>query len=215
MTFFAFTKDMSDTGGLNVVPGSPDSFQFNGRITGYRNNGSAMRVMGPQDPLEGVADVASYSGIFHSAGYDVTGTLKTRFIIGANVEMDMELQAPHQLRIVGNDNTQTDGQVWVASHTNVVISPRGVDSVNCRRLIIDRVDKVNFDDLNTSDVEISVNQGNIRFASIPVLPQYTVGALPTGVAGGMIYVTDAAPNPAMCFFNGTSWIDVVTGVAVV
>jgi hypothetical protein len=214
MTFFAFTKDMVDSG-IDVVPGVPNSFQFDGRITGFRDNGSAMRVMGPQHPSEGVANVANYSGIFYNDGFDVTGTLKTRFILGTNLEMDMELQAPHQLRIVGNDNTQADGQVWMASHTNVVISPRGVDSVNCRRLIIDRVDKVGFDDTNTSDVELSASQGNIVFASIPVLPQYLVGALPTGVDGGMIFVTDASPNPAMCFYNGTNWIDVVTGVAVV
>jgi len=214
MTFLAFTQDMA-VSGIDVVPGVPNSLQFNGRITGFRDNGSALRVMGPQSPSEGVADVASYSGIFYNDGYDDTGTLKTRFIIGANVEMDMELQAPHQLRIVGNDNTQTDGQIWMASHTNITIGARGVDSVNVRRLIIDRVDKVNFDDLNTSNVEISVSAGELVFGSIPVLPQYSVGALPTGVDGGMIYVTDATPNPAMCFYNGTAWIDVVTGVAVV
>lgn len=218
MTFFAFTKDMSDTGGFDVVPGSPDSFQFNGRITGYRDNGSALRVMGPRDPLDGGADIASYSGIFHSAGYDLgEGINKTRYIIGANIGMDMELQAPHQLRLVGNDNTQTDGQVWMASHTNVVISPRGVDSVNCRRLIIDRVDKVNFDDLNTSDVEISVNQGNIRFASVPVLPTYTTGTLPSVVAGGMIFVSDAAAGVGRIAYGNTAaaaWIDPQTGSAV-
>jgi len=53
------------------------------------------------------------------------------------------------------------------------------------------------------------------FSRIPVLPQHLVGSLPTGVPGGMIYVTDATPDPAMCFYNGTDWIDVVTGVAVV
>lgn len=59
------------------------------------------------------------------------------------------------------------------------------------------------------------SSGQWSFAAIPVLPTYAVGSLPTGIAGGMIYVSDATPNPAMCFYNGTSWIDVVTGVAVV
>lgn len=48
-----------------------------------------------------------------------------------------------------------------------------------------------------------------------VFPPYSVAALPTGVNGGAIFVTDATPAPALCFYNGTDWIDVTTGVAVV
>jgi hypothetical protein len=46
-------------------------------------------------------------------------------------------------------------------------------------------------------------------------PVYTVGTLPVGVAGGMIFVSDATPAPAVAFYNGTNWINVVTGVTVV
>jgi hypothetical protein len=213
MTFFAFTKEMNDEG-VDITPGV---MQFDGTVIGYNDNATSLRVRGPNHATEGGIDVQSYSGIFYNDGYDVTGTLKTRFIIGANVEMDMELQAPHQLRLVANDNTQTDGQLWMASHTNIVLSPRGVDSVNCRRLIIDRVDKVNFDDSNTSDVEVSVSSGNLVLASVPVLPTYTVGTLPPVVAGGTIFVSDAAGlllTGSMCFSNGAVWIDVTTGAAV-
>ena len=46
---------------------------------------------------------------------------------------------------------------------------------------------------------------------------YTVGALPTGKLGQIIYVTDAyelaKPDGSPCFWNGTSWIDFRTGVA--
>jgi len=52
----------------------------------------------------------------------------------------------------------------------------------------------------------------------PVVPSYTVATLPIGVAGGMIYVSDAtgaSVTGSNCFYNGTSWIDVTTGIAVV
>jgi hypothetical protein len=68
---------------------------------------------------------------------------------------------------------------------------------------------------NMDTVLTDSNLYNPQFQGVPVLPSYLVGALPAGVPGGMIYVSDATPNPAMAFFNGTSWIDVVTGVAVV
>ena len=207
MSYFSYLKQLAVNAGNQPANTAV--------IVGRKDNASCLRVKGPQDPSEGVADVQSYSGIFYDNGFDITGTLKTRFITGGNLEMDVEITSPHQLRLIGNDNSQSDGQVWIASHTNIKISPRGGDSVNARRLVIDRVDKVNYDDLNTSDVELSASQGNLVFASIPVLPQYSVSALPSGVAGGLIYVTDANPLPALCYYNGAAWIDVVTGVAVV
>ena len=56
------------------------------------------------------------------------------------------------------------------------------------------------------------------FTGVPTLPTYTLGTLPAvGTGGGMIYVSDATGSGvtgSMCFSNGTSWIDVTTGIAV-
>lgn len=53
--------------------------------------------------------------------------------------------------------------------------------------------------------------GTINMNSIPVLPTHSVSSLPTGTAGGMIYVSDATPAATMCFYNGANWIDLLTG----
>jgi hypothetical protein len=46
-------------------------------------------------------------------------------------------------------------------------------------------------------------------------PIYTVGTLPAQAAGGIIYVSNATPAAALCFSNGTNWIDLLTGAPVV
>lgn len=215
MTFFTFTKDMSDEG-VAVTPGV---LEIDGTVIGYKDNATSMRVKGPQSPNEGVADVQSYAGIFYNVAYAGTGTLETRFITGGNLEMDVEVQAPHQLRLVAVDDTQVDGQIWLASKTNVVFNMRAdAEVASPSQLVFDRVSTGSTGAANTSDVEISVSSGNLVFGSIPVLPQYLVGALPSVVAGGMIYVSDAAGaivTGSMCFSNGTVWVDVTTGAAVV
>jgi hypothetical protein len=54
------------------------------------------------------------------------------------------------------------------------------------------------------------------FTGVPVAPSYVKGSLPAvGSGGGYIYVTDASPAAALCFSNGTNWIDLLTGVTVV
>jgi hypothetical protein len=186
-------------------------------LVGRKDNGSSLKVRGPQAPSEGGAEVSSYSGIFYDDGFNITGTKKTKFITGGNIEMDVEIQSPHQLRLIGNDNSQTDGQVWIASHTNVKITAHGGDSVNARRLIIDRVDKVNYDDFNTSNVEISVSAGQLVFASVPVLPTYLTTGLPPVAAGGVIFVSNAAGGAGRIAYGNTAaaaWIDPQTGIAV-
>lgn len=56
------------------------------------------------------------------------------------------------------------------------------------------------------------------FIGKAILPSYTIATVPTHVAGGMIYVTDATGGGGLtgsvCFSNGTVWIDVTTGIAV-
>ena len=45
---------------------------------------------------------------------------------------------------------------------------------------------------------------------------YSVYSLPsTGNYGAIIIVTDATPNATICYDDGSSWIDINTGYAVV
>lgn len=215
MTFFTFTKDMADSG---VDATTPGVFEFAGQIISFRDNATGMRVKGPQSPNEGVLDVQSYSGIFYNVAYAGTGTLETRVIHGANVEMDMELQSPHQLRLVAVDDSQADGKVYVASKTNMVFNMRAdAEVASPAQLVIDRVNKGTTGAANTSDVEVSVSSGNLVLASVPVLPTYLTTGLPPVVAGGMIFVSDADTGNGRIAYGNTgaaAWIDPQTGVAV-
>lgn len=52
---------------------------------------------------------------------------------------------------------------------------------------------------------------------VTIFKSFTLATLPTVVAGGQIYVSDATGSGvtgSMCFGNGTSWIDPTTGIAV-
>lgn len=48
-------------------------------------------------------------------------------------------------------------------------------------------------------------------ASVPVV---AFASLPAATAGGVLFCSDAAPDPALCFADGTNWIDVLTGAPV-
>ena len=53
------------------------------------------------------------------------------------------------------------------------------------------------------------------FTGVPVAPAYTLGTLPTSVAGGFIYVSDAnSGNGALAYGDGSIWRDAGTNVAV-
>jgi hypothetical protein len=64
-----------------------------------------------------------------------------------------------------------------------------------------------------------VAPGSLSATTEFLLPSYLKTALPAvGTAGGMIYVSNATGahvTGSACFSNGTSWIDVTTGIAVV
>jgi hypothetical protein len=144
----------------------------NGKIVGYRNNGAAFAVKGLQAASEGGAIVGSYEGIFYDAGYSDSGTLDTRFIIGGNNEMDVEVQSPHMLRLTGAANDTNDGSVRICATTNVKIMSRGANEVDAAKyLIVDRVDPAIHGDLipgntNTSDVTLSVSSGSLQMPSV-------------------------------------------------
>lgn len=214
-------------------PGSPDlqtidgDLTVNGTIIGYNDNATSIRMRGPQSVGEGGADVQSYLGIFYNPAFAGTGNLETRAVFGGNVEMDVEIQAPRQLRLSAVDNSQVDGQIWASSRTNMVFNMRtDAETASPNQLIVDRASTGTTGVANTSDVDISVNTGKLQvsspvmFTDVPELPQYTVGTLPAVVLGGMIYVTDAtrqaegSPNTGtgvMCFGDASDWIDVTTG----
>lgn len=221
MTFFAFTKEMNDEG-VNITPGVQ---QFDGTVIGYKDNATSMRVRGPNAPSEGSIDVQSYSGIFYNDAYANIGTLKTRFIIGGNLEMDVEIQSPHQLQLIAVDGSQTDGQVYIASQTNTVFNMRADTEVaSPKQLIIDRVNKATTGAANTSDVEVSVSAGQLVLASMPVLPNVAKGSLSalgsgnaTEPVGTTVFVNDDTNTPTFILAwvdNTNTWVRSDTGVAV-
>jgi len=51
-----------------------------------------------------------------------------------------------------------------------------------------------------------------------IVPTFTLATLPTATAGLLIYVSDATGaslTGSLCFGNGTNFVDVTTGAAVV
>jgi hypothetical protein len=184
----AVWDEMTDTGG-----GSGD-LTVNGTIIGYKDNATSLRVKGPSspnDPSAG-ADVQSYSGIFYNDAYSQTGTLKTRVIHGANLEMDLEIQGPHQVRIAAVDDTQADGQIYAASKTNVVFNARANTEVaSPKQLIVDRVDTGTTGPANTSNVELSVSSGELEIAS-PVTVTGSAVILPADTTIGDVSNTEIA-----------------------
>ena len=76
-----------------------------------------------------------------------------------------------------------------------------------------RTDILNTLDLNGNDLEqggnidantYTASGGGAQF----VLPTYTVVTLPTGVAGGMIYVSDETSGAVPAFYDGANWLRV-------
>lgn len=183
---------------------------INGTIIGVKDNGTAFRVKGLQHTSEGSAQVQSYTGIFNNDGYDGIGTLKTRVIMGANVEMDYSLQSPHALILAAVDGTQTDGVIRAFSQNGIEFHARAdAEVLSPKRLIIDRTVTGSTGAANTSDINLKANSGSIYINSgvtdgAVVLPKLTAAqrdAL-TGVAGMTVYNTD---TNKLNFYNGSAW----------
>lgn len=170
----------------------------NGEVIARKDNATSLRVKGPQHATEGGADVQSYSGIFYNNNYDGTGTLKTRVIHGANIEMDMEVQSPHQLRITAVDDTQADGQVWASSKTDFVFNARAdSETASPKRLIIDRQVTGTTGASNTSDVNVKVNSGNLRLNNGVTDGSVVISSLTTAQRDALTPVT------GMLIYNST------------
>ncbi len=78
---------------------------------------------------------------------------------------------------------------------------------------------VNTQNGNLVDLELQTANGGAVVLNCPVRPGiFAKASLPTGVIGDQIYVSDATRavgTGAPCFYDGSNWIDVTTGVPVV
>jgi hypothetical protein len=214
LTSLTITNTTPSTDALVINNTTPSQgILCNGKIVGRRDNGSSLVVRGLQSPTEGVAVVSSYSGIFTDAGYSDTGTLDTRFLMGGNNEMDVELQSPHMLRLTGGANDTNDGSIRLSSVTNITLMARGANEANAPKyLVVDRVDHtIHADPLtnNSSDVTLSANTGSLYLnygvttgaIVLPTLTNTQRGAL-TPVKGMLIMNADTS---LLNVYDGSAW----------
>jgi hypothetical protein len=204
------TNTTPSTDALTITNTTPSKgLWVNGKIVGYRDNGAAFAVKGLQSPTEGTAVVGNYEGIFYSTGYDLQGTLNTRAILGGNLEMDVEIQSPHALLLTANDNTQNDCFVRIGSTTNIILEARTGNQdapVAAKYLIVDRLDQSVHAVSNSSDVNLTVNAGNLRLldsvtTGTVILNSLTDGEIAalTPVKGMIVY---AETDDTLRFYNG-------------
>lgn len=175
-------KIATETSGIAIEIGHSTSevafgqnLTANGVIIGHKDNATSFRVKGlahSNDVANADAngDVQSYAGIFTNDVFNQAshgGTKNTRFITGGNLGMDVVTQSAHGLHLVAGDGSQSDGEILMASKNglkiNTRVNPYAVTAP--KYLQIDRVDKTNLDATNTSNVELSVNSGNLVIAS--------------------------------------------------
>jgi len=77
-----------------------------------------------------------------------------------------------------------------------------------RAIEIDNAGNVGVGNVTAPSQKLDVN-GNIKCSGQNILPSYTKTALPTGVTGGMIYVTNDIGGAVPAFFDGTNWRRVI------
>ncbi len=180
----------------------------NGKILTNRDNGSGVAVGGPDfngDP------VYSYSGIYHDNSYTDNGSLKTRFITGGNEGMDVELQSTADILISAVANgSYTTGILKLNSSTNVVINARTTsDTLSVCQLLIDRVNTGVQGTGNTSDVNLTVNSGNLCLLASNTTGAVAVNTLTTTqrdaltkVVGMLIWNSSSSHFEG---WNGSTW----------
>lgn len=254
MLFFIRGIEVSGGLSINVVDADDDQFitpysklllgfgsgdvTIDGTLITHNDNATSFRLRGASsvnDPSAG-ADVQSYAGIFSNvifAGTSSSG-LETRAVFGGNVEMDLELQAPRQLRISAVDDSQTDGQVRIASKTDVTIHARTdaeVDSIN--HIIFDRTVTGSTGAGNTSPATIETDSGDMVLwpgrqgadATAVIVARTAIqlvshsvalaGAISSPVEGQVIYVTDGdSGSPTLAVYDGASWKRVALGATI-
>ena len=175
-------------------------------VRGYKDNAASLRVSGVD--INGKY-VQSYSGVYHNDSYDTNGLLDTRFITGGNEDMDLEIQSSNAL-LISAVGENTSGFAKIAARTNVVFNLRDeADQDSPKQLILDRVDTGTVGSANTSDVNVTVNAGNLRLLSgnltgtvvLPTLTTTEVSSL-TPVEGMLAY---DSTNHKVTVYNGSSW----------
>ena len=173
--------------------------ELQGTFVTTKDNASSFRLRGPQHSSEGSAEVQSYAGIFYNAGYDTKGTLKTRAIFGANLEMDLELQSPHALLLTAVDGSQADGKILAASRTAMEVHCRAdAEVISPKHLVVDRATTGSTGAANTSDVVVKANSGNLRLNYGIVDGTIVIPTLTTAERDAL------AALPGMLIFNSTS-----------
>lgn len=190
-------RDLSSPGQLTGL--KDGEFAVTGTVITRKDNSSSFRLKGPQHPSEGSSDVQSYSGMFYNNAYSTKGTLKTRAIYGANLEMDLELQSPHALLLTAVDDSQSDGKIVASSKTAFEFHMRAnAEVASPKRLLIDRISTGSTGAANTSAVNIKTNSGDLHLNSgitdgavvLPSLSTAQRDAL-APLVGMIIYNTDA------------------------
>lgn len=203
LSYFTNTAGKIASATFLVVDNDASTLQVDGTLLTYKDNATSFRLKGPSspnDPSAG-ADVQSYSGIFYHDSYSDFGVLKTRATYGANVEMDLVLQAPRALLLIAYDGTQTDGVIKMASQTDIEIAPRSSGVVaatnyaNFDALTTGSVDNASAITLNTHVNHLYFQEGKTTQAIVvPNLANASVTNLTTGV---LIY--DSSANKLMVY----------------
>jgi hypothetical protein len=207
---FTLTTD----GKMGIGTTSPQ-FDLHTMGTGVfeKDNASSFRLRGASsnnDPSNG-STVQSYAGIFFNDAFSNTSSsgLDTRAVFGANIEMDLEIQAPRQLRITAVDNSQSDGQIRMASKTDIEIHPRTVAETNVGNyLMIDMANTGTSGSGNTSALTLKTSSGDLELnpvgkVNINDVLNLTPRTQPTTASAGDIYF-DSSANKAYCY-DGTNW----------
>jgi len=104
------------------------------------------------------------------------------------------------------------------------IAPAGSDTIDCPPVVLHQNDRYHIvaDGSGAWREVFRANLVNPRFAAPPVLPSYTVAALPTAVAGAKAFASNgrkpseaaAAGTGVEVFYDGAHWISVCGGTQV-
>lgn len=109
----------------------------------------------------------------------------------------------------------SDGDYAAAVHTHVKSDITDFAHTHTKADITDFSDGDYATAAQGATADSAVQPGAATFTAPVVFPAYTLGTLPVGVVGGVIYVSDANTSVgAIAFYNGTSWIDIGTGITV-
>jgi|SRR3989344_6188447 len=191
----------------------------NATLRVFSDNLTALAIQGLSSANDTPASAAvnGFSGIFTSTAYSPNGTdgnangngtVQTRFVVGSgSTGLDLDLSSPNAILVratdIANINTAQAGVVKIQSLTGIEFHARSKsDLVSPNRLIVDRVnqgvDDANIGTNNTSDVNLTVNTGNLRLLSSNTTGAVSVNTLTTTQRDALTKVT------GMIIWNSTT-----------